>query len=815
MRGWWRDLTFAVRTVRRRPRSAAMVIGILALGIGATTAVYSVVDGVMVRSLPYPDADRLVTVGVTFPGREWRDDVAGLQHLAGVAYPSFADVRDRSRSLDRLVGVHRLGALLPDRGQGPELVDMMGVTDGFFEALSVTPLLGRTFLPDDYAGRNGDVAILTHSTWRDRFGADPAVVGSGSSTLAASYTIVGVLPPDFAPPEAVIAEGVEFWIPLDLAHPRYESRDARSLSAFGRLAPDATLDGARAELDDLAASIALEHPEGAIYPDGSRLGWGANPLHAATVGASGRTLLVFLGAAGLLLLIAVLNAANLLLVRGFERADDVGVRMALGANRGAMIRQLVVESLLFSTLAGLLGIALGWAAVAGFRGLSPDIPRIDSVQVDLRILAITLTLSTLVGLAAGLVPAFRTGTDSLAAGLRRSASHVAGRGRRWMDAMVAGQLALALILGVGATLLVRSYLELRAVDPGFAPEGLTTFSMGTKRSAEPEFHWQAWDALLAEVRRVPGLTGVAAASNLPFESPNWAPGVSLPGAAPDEVMTGNAGYLVTPGYLETMGIPIVRGRGFTAADGAEDSPVILLNEAFVRQHLDGADALGMSLALGEDGLLAEVVGIVGDVVQTRAEEGLRPAVYVPYRQGESWPWARIVVRSDRDPVQLAADLREAGSRYASFLPVQNFGTLSQRILGTRAEPRLHTLLLLGFAAVAGLLAAAGVYGTLAYTVGRRRREMGIRMAMGADAARIFGIVLRQSVGVALGGLTLGLIGAALLGRALERFLFQVEPLDLTAFAGASILLMGAALLAGILPARRATRVDPTVSLRSE
>jgi predicted permease len=480
-----------------------------------------------------------------------------------------------------------------------------------------------------------------------------------------------------------------------------------------------------------------------------------------------------------------------------------------------MIRQLVVESLLFSTLAGLLGVALGWAAVSGFRGLSPDIPRIDSVQVDVRILAISLALSTLVGLAAGLVPAFRTGTDSLAAGLRRSSSHVAGRGRRWMDAMVAGQLALALILGVGATLLVRSFLELRAVDPGFAPEGITTFSMGTKRSAEPELHWQAWDALLDEVRQVPGLQGVAAASNLPFESPNWAPGVRLPGAAPDEVMTGNAGYLITPDYLETMGIPIVRGRGFTSADGAGDSPVMLLNETFVRQHLDGADAVGMHLALGEDAPPAEVVGIVGDVVQTRAEEGLRPAVYVPYRQGENWPWARIVVRSDRDPVQLAAELREAGARYASFLPVQNLGTLSQRILGTRSEPRLHTLLLLGFAAVAGLLAAGGVYGTLAYTVGRRRREMGIRMAMGADAARIFGIVLRQSLGVTLGGLAVGLAGAALLGRLLERFLFQVQPLDLPAFASASILLISAALLAGLLPARRATRVDPTVSLRSD
>ncbi len=814
----WRDVRFAFRGITRRPRAAVLVVAILGLGIGATTAVYSVVDGVMVRSLPYPDADRLVAAGVTFPDREWRDDVAGLQHLAGVSYLNFIEVRDRARSLDRLVGFQRLGGLLPDTGNGAELIDMMAVTEGFFETLSTTPLLGRTFLPDDYAGRSGPVVMLTYSTWRDRFGSDPAIVGASSSTLAQTHTIVGVLPPEFEPPEALIGDGVELWQPLDRAHPRYGDRGNRSLTLLGRLADRATLATARAELADLSDALAREFPDGNVYPDGRWFGWGVNPLHAETVGASGRTLLIFLGAAGLLLAIAVLNASNLLFVRGLDRAGEIGVRMALGASRRTVIRHLVVESLALSIISGAVGTAMAWAAVAAFRHAAPDLlPRLDHVVVDGRILLIALGLSALVGVVAGIAPALRAGSSSLAAGMRRSASRIAGPGRRWMDTLVSAQLAIALVLAVGATLLVRSFTELRSVDPGFDPQGLVTFSMGSKVSAERVPHWQIWDALLDEVRKVPGLVAVGASSNIPFESPNWAPWVRRPGAGSADAMTGNAGYIVTPGYLDAMGIPVVRGRGLTAADGPDDVPVMLVNEAFVRTHLGGVDPVGSTLVLGppDDETRVVVVGVVGDVTQTRAEEGWRPAVYLPYRQSDDWPWSRIVVRSDRDIEALLPELRQAGSRFASFLPVQQLGTFTDRIRNARAEPRIHTLLLLGFAGVAGLLAAAGVYGTLAHSVGQRRREMGIRMAMGADPRQIFSIVLRRSLGVAWVGVGIGLLGAVASAGALDRFLFEVEPLDPSAFAAAAILLGSVTLLAGLVPARRATRVDPTVSLRAE
>ncbi|MEQ9570313.1 MAG: ABC transporter permease, partial [Longimicrobiales bacterium] len=504
MGGAWRDLKLAVRKVQRRPRAAWMVVGVLGLGIGATTAVFSVVDGVMLRALPSPAADRLVAVGVTFPGREWSTDVEGLQRLAGVSYPNFVDVRDRAHSLDRLVGLHRLGALLPDGPAGPELVGMMAVTEGFFETLGVRPHVGRLFGPDDYAGRTGSVALLSHGTWRRRYGGDPGVVGRPISSEGAAQIIVGVLPPGFRPPEAVAGPDDEFWVPLDRNHPRYEGRGTRSLTLLGRLAPGATVDEARTELHGLAADLARTSPDGNVYPDGSHFGWGANRLRAETVGATGRTLLIFLGAAGLLLAIAVLNATNLLLVRSLESAGDLGVRTALGASRGSLVRQKVVEGLVLALAGGLVGTGLAAAAGAGFRRLAPDlVPRMDDVTVDLRVLGAAVALSALVGVAAGLVPALRVGAGSVAQGLRRSAGAVAGGRSSWMDGVVAVQVALALVLVTGGTLLARSFVELRSVDPGFDPEGVTTFSMGAKRGPDAEPAWQAWDALLDEVRATP------------------------------------------------------------------------------------------------------------------------------------------------------------------------------------------------------------------------------------------------------------------------------------------------------------------------
>lgn len=815
MGGWWRDLRLAARKARRHPRAALMVVGVLGLGIGATTAVYSVVDGVMLRALPYPDAHRLVAVGVTFPGREWREDVQGLQYLAGVSYPNFTEVRDRARTLDRLVGLHRLGALIPDGPAGPELVGMMAVTEGFFETLGVRPHLGRVFGPDDFAGRTGAVTLLTYGTWMQRFGGDPDVIGRPVSSQGAAQIIVGVLPPDFQAPEAVAGDDNEFWVPLQLDHGRYESRGNRSLTLFGRLATGATLDEARTELDGLAADLARTWPEGNVYPDGTHFGWGANLLRAETVGATGRTLLIFLGAAGLLLAIAVLNATNLLFVRSLEGAGDRGVRTALGASRSSLVRQTVVEALVLALAGGLLGSGLAAAAVAAFRSLAPGlVPRMQDVSVDLRVLGAAVALSALVGVAAGLVPALRVGAGSVAQGLRRSAGAVAGGRTAWMDGVVAIQVALALVLVTGGTLLTRSFVELRSVDPGFDPEGLTTFSMGTKRGPDPEPAGDAWMALLDEVRAVPGVTAVAGASNLPYESPNWAPSLRRPGSAPDERMLGNAGYLVTPGYFEALGIPVLRGRGIRESDGPDDVVAVVVNQAFVDTHLAGEDPLGAPFLLGEEDTPAQVVGVVGNVVQTRAEEGLRPAVYLSFRQGEGWPWIRVMVRSDREPQALMTDLRAAGARYAAHLPVDRLSSMADRMARTRSEPRINMLLLAGFAGVALLLAAAGVYATLAHAVTLRRREMGIRMALGADAGAVLGLVLRRNLVLAVGGLAVGVAASWAATGVLGRYLFDVTARDPLSLALATLVLAAATLAAGLAPALRATRVDPTGSLRS-
>ncbi len=815
------DARASLRALARRPAFTAIVVATLALGIGATTTIYSVVDAVVVRPLPYGDAERLLAVGNIFPGREWSDEGADLQHLAGVSLKNFEDWRARARMFSGLAALELTGALLPDQGNGPELVPMGMVTEGFFELFQVPPVQGRTFLPDDYTGANGTVVILSHGAWMNRFGGDPAVVGTPLSTLGSSSVIVGVLPADFVQPEMLGQAPIEFWSPIDATHPRYESRGRRSLYVFGRLAEGTTLAAARAELDGIQSQLAVEYPDGNVYPDGTHIGAGANSLHADTVGSSRQALVLFFAAAAMLLLIAGLNAANLLLVRGLDRESEMSIRGALGAGRARLARALLIESVLLALGGGLVGVALAVGGVQAFRHFAPDnLPRLGEVAVNFRIVAICTLVSLGAGVLVGMVPAIKlTGRDLLTTIRAHMGSTTAPSGTRLRSALVVTQLAIAVVLVVGAGLLFNSFLRVTMVDPGFNPDGLTTFAMPLKRPGAPENESvpMAWDGIVREVEALPGLDGVAAASVLPFESPQWAPWVILPGEADDHRREGVAGYVITPNFFDVAAIPMRQGRAFTTADAAGSTPVVIVNEAFVRMHMGETNPIGGTLRFREnDDSLSElrIVGVVANVVQTRAQEGMLPAVYVPYTQTD-WPIARIVVRSGQDFGTLAPALRHAAAQFSPFVPPRSLRSMNSRISDVRTEPRFQMLLLMSFAGVAMLLAAVGLYGSLAHSVGRRTREMGIRMALGAQRAKIFQLVLRQGLAITAIGLVIGVTAAALLTRFIRAFLFGVEPFDITSFAGALAILGLAATLAILVPARRATGVDVVRSLKAE
>ena len=816
------DLRAATRGVARNPGLAFAVVVTLALGIGTTTTIFSVVEGVVLRPLPFRDPGTLVSLGTTFPGREWRDDVDGLMHLAGMSVANFVDLRARARSYQDLVAAEASGLLLPDRGEGPELVSAQRVSTGFFDLLGVTPALGRTFLPEEYAdgAADGVVMLMSWGAWERRFGADPAVIGTALTKVGVPATIVGVLPRDFRPPEALFPTVPDFWMPLQTAHPRYADRGRRSVALLGRLRIGTTLEQARAEGTRIAAALAAEHPDGNVYPNGTWFGIGVNDLHDDTVGGTGRTLLIFLGASTLLLVLAVMNAAMLLLARALDRTRELGVRIALGARRGRVARMLLTEAGLLALLGGCLGVALAWGGIEVFVRFAPrSIPRTDMVSLNGWVLTVALSLSVGTGLAAGILPALRTAHRAPWEHLRGGGRTIAPADSRLRSWFVGGQLAIAVLLVSGAGLLLSSFARLVTVDPGFDATGLTSVRVDLKRpqGSPDEAGWQAWDAVLAEVSKVPGVSAVAGTTNPPFQSPFWAPWIAVPGDPPQLRREGVAGYAVTPGYFDAVGTRLLRGRDFEVGDGPDATRVAIVNEAFVRETLRGASPLGTTVweREGADaGTEIRIVGVVEDVVQTRAQEGARPAIYFPYRQAP-WPLIQVVVRSDEPAADVATALRQAVLRVNPFVPPQDLRTMEARMSATRTTPRFQTMLIGSLALVALLLAASGLYGAQAHAVGRRRRELGVRAALGAARPGILRMVVAQGMRIAVAGLAVGLAAALALTRVLSGFLFEVRPNDPLTYAGVACVLLLVALAASLVPALRATGVDPVEVLRAE
>jgi predicted permease len=792
------DFRHALRTLRASPAFMLVAVVTLALGIGATTAIFSVIDTVMLRPLPFADPARLVKV--------WETTPEGSNFSA--SDPNYLDFRSRNHTLEGVAAYKQAALNLSGSGE-PTRLEGMAVTHSLFPLLGVAPAIGRTFLAEEDApGRDTRVAVLSHSLWTARFGADPSVVGRVVTLDRQPYTVIGVMPDGFDFPKA------EIWVPL--APDPGRDRDDHWLEMVGRLRPGATVQAAQQDLSALSRGIAVQHPEIA--------GWGVRvePLSDSIVGPRFRqTMLVLLAGVGCLLLMACINLANLLFARATARETEIGVRAALGADRFRLVRQLLTESIVLALIGAGVGLLGARWALALLRSLAPaGVPRLDEIGLDGRMLAFTLALGLLTSVIFGLVPALRASRVELAETLRKGGRGAASGHRHTRDALVVIQVALAMVLLIGAGLLMRSFLRLQGTDPGFDTQQLAAVSIQLDGAtyAEP---WQRnlfVNELIERIEAIPGVTAAGATGVDPLSGWNLVNDVT-PAERAAEV--GPSGYLragwrpVTPGFFGTMGIPLVQGRVFSDSDPWDGPKIVVISRTIAQQLWPGESAVGKQLFWGGiDGTPRTVIGVVGDIRDVDLEGTAPPLIFVP-NQELTWPAITVVVRSAGNPAGIAAAVHKQIRALDPTMPVPEFLPLERTVVQAAAGPRFRSLLIGGFALIALLLAGVGVYGVTAFGVARRTREFGVRLALGASPAEVSRSVVRRGAALGAAGVALGILGAWWVTRFLGTLLYRVSPTDEVTFVAVALLLGGVALLASYLPARRATRVDPMVALRAE
>jgi putative ABC transport system permease protein len=810
----WTDVRYAGRSLRSSPGFTLVAVLTLALGIGANSGIFSVVNGVVLRPLPYAEPDALVRVATRFP-------TLGLDRF-WLSLPEFVELRERVQSFSA-VGGYRTWQVSIGAEEAPLRVPVGQVTHGFFDALGVAPLLGRAFTEEETLPDAEPVVMLSHGLWQRAFGGDPAIIGRMVLRNGVEARVTGVMPPGFDIADA----GVDAWMPwpLDPANPG--ARASHVLDVVARLRPGTSFEQAQAELAMVVANWAEANPdEHAPGPDGHPVY--IVPLQEDVIGDIRPALLLLLGAVGFVLLIACANVANLLLARSEARQREIAVRSALGAGTGRLLRQFLTEGLVLAVLGGVLGVFVGWAGVRLLIAANPEsIPRAAEIGLDGWVLLFTTGIAVLTGVIFGLAPALHLSRGSTTGALRegglRTTTNAARQRLRRL--LVVSELALAVILIVGSALMLRSFAELQRVDPGFDPEGLLTFQVflpsATYPGAPPQtaFH----DRLLERLEGLPGVRAVTAMSGLPPVRDVTANSMVLEGIEPTEDGPGHLmDYVqsVQRDYFSTMRIPLRAGRVFEPQDAAAGGALAVVNERVVRTFYEGLDPVGRRFSFaGPDGPWYTIIGVVGDVKQggLEAPAGTEAYLYVPQVAvlNEFAPRTmNYVLRTTGDPAGHAASVRRAVRELDESLPVANLATMGEVLSGSLARPRFLTLLLGIFAGVALALAAIGTYGVMAYSVVQRRQELGIRMALGARPDSVLGLVLAQGLTVAAVGLVIGSLGALALTRTLSGLLYNVSANDPVAFAAAPILLGLVALLACYIPARRATRVDPVTVLKA-
>ncbi|HEY1434434.1 MAG TPA: ABC transporter permease [Thermoanaerobaculia bacterium] len=802
------DLRFGARALRKSPAFAAVALATIALGIGANTAIFSVVSAILFRPLPFPQPDALVAVFQTNPSQ-------GIAQN-GVSYPNYADWAGRARSFEDLAALRMHDYTLTGAGE-PALVVAGTVTSSLFRLLRARPLAGRVLTPEDDAPGAAPVAVLGERLWRSRFGADPAVVGRPITLDGSACTIVGVLPATFkTPPEYPPAE---LWLALThdpIFADLQQRRGGHYLRIYGRLGPGVRLEAAQAELATIESSLARQYPK-------ENEGWGVAlvPLAESLVGGVRRALLVLLGAVGLVFLIACANVANLLLARGSARSREVAIRQALGAGRARLVRQLLTEALLLGLAGGVLGLGVAFAGLRALRAWLPaDLPRTSEIHMDGAVLLFALGTSVLAAAVFGLVPALQTSRANLSNALKDGGAAGAGQGkRRLRGLLVVAETALSFLLLVGAGLLLRSLIRLQEVPLGFRPESVLTAGLSLPRTqyAKPEQWISFYNRLAQSLEREPGVEAAAVALPLPLSGTGLNFGFTIEGRP--EAKAGSdrtANYTaLTPGYFRALGVPLERGRVFTASDAAGTPRVCAISAAFARQYFGGEDPIGQRLVFGfTESVPREIVGIVGDVKRASPGAPTQPEMYVPFDQDPWWA-GYVAVRVHGDPQRLASLLAARVRALDPALPISDIQPMTQIVSESIAQPRFRATLLGLFAGLALLLAVIGIYGVVSYDAGRRSREIGIRIALGARRRDVLGLVLRQGIGLTALGLAAGLAGAFALTRSVSSLLFETVPLDAATHAGVAALLLGAAVAASAIPAWRAARTDPLDALRSE
>jgi len=798
-----RDVLYALRTLARNPGFACVSVLALALGIGANTAIFTVVNSVLLQPLHFYKPAQLVRV------RE-RNLKAGFPEFS-LSPGNYLDFRDHNHSFSGIAAMS--GASMNySGGAEPERLRGTRVTAEFFQVLGVSPMLGRTFTAQENQLGSQHVVILSYGLWQRRFAGSRDVLGRQMNLNNELYSVVGVMPADFHFPDRI-----EFWIPMAMNLQNWQQRGGHYLGGIGRLRDGVTLAAAQADLNIIAARAEK------AYPD-SNAGWDTTlqSLRETVVGKVRPAIVTLTAAVGFVLLIACVNLANLLLSRSAARRKEIGIRNALGAGRGRLIRQLLTESVLLSSLGAVVGLVLAWAGTRLLGNLTPDIlPRAGEIGVDARVLLFTAAIAILTGILFGLAPAIQMARTDLISALREGGrgNSMGFRRNSLRSVLVIGEVALALVLLSGAGLLMRSFYHLQGVDPGFDPHDVLTFrtSLPSARYKTSPLIVTFYDRALTAIRALPGVTAAGAGQIFPLSGDDYILSFVQVGKPP--VAVGNqpsaAYYSVTPGYFEALRIPVKTGRDFAARDTADAPAVCVISESMARQFYRNENPIGQRLQVGNgSNKPAEIVGIVGDVRDQELESFGRPAIYYPSTQ-DSFGSMYFGVRTAGDPETLIAPLRAAIRSLDPELPLDAVGTVDDLVSKSLAQRRFSMLLMAVFAALALLLAMVGIYGVMAYSVTQATQEIGIRMALGAKRGDVLRIVLTYGGILMAAGLVIGVAAAAGAGRLLAAQLYQVKPFDPLTFAAVVAALLATGLAACLVPAFRAMRVDPLVALRNE